>query len=142
MKHIFCIWLTVAAAVTAFATDSPEDAKAVQGNWKPVKAELAGQPMADAVLKSISLKLDHGKYEVLVESILTNGIRIELHRRCPSAGMVRPRCHLTSISFSSKLTVSSFTTFGPSGCSTSLRSWRTCFDTLNVRAVATTSTAS
>ena len=49
-----------------FAAKSPDDTKAVQGNWKPAKAELAGQPMPDAVLKSISLKLDNGKYEVFV----------------------------------------------------------------------------
>ena len=66
MKHIFYICLTAAVSLTAFAAEAPDDAKAVQGNWKPVKAELAGQPMADAVLKSISLKLDNGKYEVLV----------------------------------------------------------------------------
>ena len=66
MKHIFCLGLAVAASLSAFAADLPDDAKAVQGNWTPARAELAGQPMADAVLKSISLKLDNGKYEVLV----------------------------------------------------------------------------
>ena len=66
MKYITCICLTVAASLSAFAAGAADDAKAVQGNWKPVKAELAGQPMADAVLKSISLKLDHGNYEVFV----------------------------------------------------------------------------
>jgi len=66
MKNIFYIGLAVAVSLSAFAADSPNDAKAVQGNWKPVKAELAGQPMHDAVLKMISLKLDNGKYEVLV----------------------------------------------------------------------------
>ena len=43
-----------------------DDAKAVQGNWKPIKAELAEQPMPGAVLMSTSLKLDDGKYEVFV----------------------------------------------------------------------------
>ncbi len=66
MKHIICIGLTVAASLAAFAADSPNDAKAVQGSWTPATAELAGQPMAEAVLKSISLKLDNGKYEVFV----------------------------------------------------------------------------
>src|SRR5438094_386057 len=68
MKYLKCLLcLAVATSLNAFAAGSPDrDAKAVQGNWKPVKAELAGQPMADAVLKSISLKLDHGKYEVFV----------------------------------------------------------------------------
>ena len=67
MKYIVCICLAVCASLNAFAAGSPGDAaKAVQGNWKPVKAELAGQPMTDAVLQSISLKLDNGKYEVFV----------------------------------------------------------------------------
>src|ERR1044071_8191257 len=58
--------LALAAALPAFAAGSHNDAKAVQGKWIPVTAELAGQPMPDAVRKSISLKLDDGKYEVLV----------------------------------------------------------------------------
>ncbi len=66
MKHIFCIGLAVAASLSAFAADPPDDAKAVQGSWTPARAELAGQPVADDVLKSISLKLEHGKYEVFV----------------------------------------------------------------------------
>lgn len=74
MKRILYICLTVAASLTAFAADSPDDAKAVQGNWKPVKAELAGQPMPDAVLKNISLKLDKGKYEVFVGEHPDRGI--------------------------------------------------------------------
>ncbi len=66
MKHLLYICLTIAASLVAFAADPPDDAKAVQGNWRPVKAELAGQAMSDAVLKSISLKLENGKYEVFV----------------------------------------------------------------------------
>jgi uncharacterized protein (TIGR03067 family) len=66
MKHILYLGLVVAASLTAFAADAPDDAKAVQGSWTPVTAELAGQPMPEAVLKSISLKLDNGKYEVSV----------------------------------------------------------------------------
>jgi len=66
MKHILCLCLTFAASLSAFAAAPADDAKGVQGNWKPAKAELAGQPMADAVLQSISLKLDNGKYEVFV----------------------------------------------------------------------------
>lgn len=45
---------------------SIDDATAVQGSWQPAQAELAGKPMPDAVLKTISLKIDNGKYEVLV----------------------------------------------------------------------------
>jgi uncharacterized protein (TIGR03067 family) len=66
MKHILCIGLAVAVSLIAFAADSPADAKAVQGSWTPAKAELGGQPMPEAVLKTISLKLEKGKYDVLV----------------------------------------------------------------------------
>ncbi|EEF59013.1 TIGR03067 domain-containing protein [Pedosphaera parvula] len=67
MKYLLYICLAVAASLNAFAAGSPDDdAKAVQGNWKPAKAELAGQPMAEEILKSISLKLESGKYEVFV----------------------------------------------------------------------------
>jgi len=66
MKYIFCIGLAVAISLSAMAGDSAGDAKAVEGNWKPIKAELAGQPMAEAVMKSISLKLENGQYEVFV----------------------------------------------------------------------------
>ena len=80
MKQLFLlnlasITLAVAGLVSAFAAApysltgtnaQPDDAKAVQGMWKPVKAEIAGQPMDEAVMKSISLKLDNGKYEVFV----------------------------------------------------------------------------
>lgn len=64
MKSVLCMGLVVTAALTAFAADKPDDAKALQCTWLPVKAELAGQPIPDTVLKSISLKLDNGKYEV------------------------------------------------------------------------------
>lgn len=66
MKRIFYISLVLAASLAAFAADPTGDAKAVQGTWSPTKAELGGRPMPDAVLKRISLKLDNGKYEVLV----------------------------------------------------------------------------
>jgi uncharacterized protein (TIGR03067 family) len=66
MKHFYCIGLAMAISLVAFAGGDSDDAKDVQGNWKPVTAELAGQPMAETLLKTISLKLDNGKYEVFV----------------------------------------------------------------------------
>ena len=76
MKHFFQITVTFIAlmmASVACAADDAKvgdaksaDAKAVQGMWTPAKAELGGAPMPDAVLKTISLKLDNGKYEAFV----------------------------------------------------------------------------
>ena len=37
MNPILDNWLAVGASLIAFAADLPDDAKAVQGNWKPVK---------------------------------------------------------------------------------------------------------
>jgi uncharacterized protein (TIGR03067 family) len=65
IKYLFTTCLAVSASLGAFAAETP-DAKAIQGSWIPVKAELSGQPMANAVLKTISLKMTDGKYDVLV----------------------------------------------------------------------------
>jgi uncharacterized protein (TIGR03067 family) len=72
MKNILYVCLVFAVAQAAFADDksadkkTPGDHQAIQGDWIPVKAELAGQPMPDDVLKTISLKLTKNEYEVLV----------------------------------------------------------------------------
>ena len=66
MKRVICICLSIAASLTSFAANLADDTKEVQGSWTPVKADLGGQPMPEAVLKGISLKLDGGKYEVSV----------------------------------------------------------------------------
>jgi uncharacterized protein (TIGR03067 family) len=72
MKYILCLCLTAVVSTAAFAADLP-DAKAIEGSWTPIKAELGGQPMPDAVLKTISLKLVDGKYEVLADGHPDNG---------------------------------------------------------------------
>lgn len=63
---LFIVAIIFAGCATTSQGTMSDDAKAVQGNWKPARAELAGQPMSDAILKIISLKLDDGKYEVFV----------------------------------------------------------------------------
>jgi len=65
LKNLVLSWLVIAAALASRAADSP-DSKGVQGTWTPVKAELAGQALPDAVLKTISLKLHNGMYDVSV----------------------------------------------------------------------------
>jgi hypothetical protein len=65
MKRIFFFSLAIAVLLTSTA-GSFDDAKAVQGMWGPVKADLGGQPMTEALLKGISLKLENGTYEVFV----------------------------------------------------------------------------
>jgi len=42
------------------------DSKDIQGNWTPMKAELSGNPVPAALLKTIRLRLDDGKYEAFV----------------------------------------------------------------------------
>jgi uncharacterized protein (TIGR03067 family) len=41
---------------------------ALSGTWKPAAAELAGQPMPPPVLKTITMKIDGGRYEVTVQT--------------------------------------------------------------------------
>ena len=65
MKHLLCSGLLSATALTTLAGDS-RATKPVEGNWTPVKAELGGQPIAEDVLKTISLKLGDGTWEVHV----------------------------------------------------------------------------
>ena len=66
MKNLLYLGLAFGATLGAVPAGSGDDAAAVQGNWKPVAGELAGKPMPDAVLKMISLKLENGRYEVMV----------------------------------------------------------------------------
>jgi uncharacterized protein (TIGR03067 family) len=62
----FILACIIAAASFNVLAGTPDDAEKVQGTWKPVTAELGGQPMSDAILKLISLKLENGTYEAFV----------------------------------------------------------------------------
>jgi uncharacterized protein (TIGR03067 family) len=73
MKALLGFCLAVSASLNACTAGSPNDAQAVQGSWKPVQAELAGQAMSDTVLKSISLKLENGQYDVSVAGAADKG---------------------------------------------------------------------
>ena len=44
-----------------------DDAKMIQGIWKPVTAVLGGKPMPPPVVKAITLTLTNGMYDVAVE---------------------------------------------------------------------------
>jgi uncharacterized protein (TIGR03067 family) len=72
MKHLRWLCLVLGVSLAAFAADLP-DAKAIEGNWTPVNAELGGKPLADSILKTISLKLAGGKYEVTAGGHPDNG---------------------------------------------------------------------
>ncbi len=65
MKRSLFFALITTATVNLLAADS-HDSKSLRGDWIPVKAELSGQPMPDAMLKTISLKIGDGTYDVLV----------------------------------------------------------------------------
>ena len=69
-------WLLMGLLIgssVAGQAETTDDAKAVQGTWMPIKAELAGSVWPDAVLKTIVLKMDNGKYEVSVAGKLDKG---------------------------------------------------------------------
>jgi uncharacterized protein (TIGR03067 family) len=66
MKKLLCILVIAFASLTSFAGDDSADVKSLQGTWLPVKAELGGKPMPDAVLKKITLTLTNHDYEVTI----------------------------------------------------------------------------
>ncbi len=65
MKKLLCSLLFFASLLRSLA-GAPHDTTPVQGDWQPVKAELGGAPMPDSVLRTISLKLGNGTYDVSV----------------------------------------------------------------------------
>ena len=54
--------ILLAASATVWA----DDAKSLQGTWKPAKAELGGQALPGPALQPITLKINGDKYEVSV----------------------------------------------------------------------------
>ncbi|HTI70431.1 MAG TPA: TIGR03067 domain-containing protein [Candidatus Limnocylindria bacterium] len=66
MKLIVGTLLTLGAMLASSSVGRADDAKELEGLWKPSVAELGGQPMPEAVLKVISLKMEKGQYQVLV----------------------------------------------------------------------------
>ncbi len=66
MKIILCLCFAAVASLSVLAADDSDDAKALQGTWTPVKAELGGQPMSDQPLNVIVLELNKNEYEVTV----------------------------------------------------------------------------
>jgi uncharacterized protein (TIGR03067 family) len=73
MRFILYFAVPLLSAAVAFAADRPDDARTIQGAWTPNKAELSGKPLPDAVLTTITLKLDNGKYEASVAGELDKG---------------------------------------------------------------------
>jgi uncharacterized protein (TIGR03067 family) len=73
MEQLLGIFIAVSTSLGAVPSGPADDAAAIQGSWKPVSAELGGQAMPEAVLKSISLKLENGRYAVLVGTAPDNG---------------------------------------------------------------------
>lgn len=65
MKNTFWI-IALAVFLIGIGADRPDDGQAIQGNWRPLRAELGGVRMSEAVVKTIRLKLEKGKYEAFV----------------------------------------------------------------------------
>jgi uncharacterized protein (TIGR03067 family) len=63
-KLLFACAVFLASFVSSLAAD---DAKSIQGVWKPVTAVLGGKPMPPPVVNAITLKLTNDLYEVTVE---------------------------------------------------------------------------
>ena len=78
MRHVLCVCFLLVGGLAAIADEKGADRKAaedktaiadekaLQGEWVPVKAELAGQVMPEAFLKTIDLKISKNEYEAVV----------------------------------------------------------------------------
>jgi uncharacterized protein (TIGR03067 family) len=71
VEHLFCWSVLVCVGVGPFAlgddsAKANDDAKKMQGSWKPVSAEFAGKPFPEEVRKTKKLVLGDGKYTVTV----------------------------------------------------------------------------
>ncbi len=68
MKRVCSSLVLVAIALlpAANAGDMDKDAKAIEGDWSPVSAEMAGMKMPDEFAKSIQLNVKNGRYIVTV----------------------------------------------------------------------------
>jgi uncharacterized protein (TIGR03067 family) len=66
MKYLPILCLAAGVIARGSAAPSDGDSKNLEGFWRPVTALLSGEPMPDALLKTISLKMENGKYEVFV----------------------------------------------------------------------------
>jgi uncharacterized protein (TIGR03067 family) len=77
MRPFIPVSAALVTMLAACATTGPAfDAKHVQGTWKPESAVLGGTPMPEAVVKSITLKLHNGTYEVLVGDKPDKGVYV------------------------------------------------------------------
>ncbi len=72
-KYLLCAGLAGLLALTSALARETADERALEGNWLPVKAELGGKPMPEAVLKTISMNLEDGKYKVMADGHPDNG---------------------------------------------------------------------
>jgi uncharacterized protein (TIGR03067 family) len=53
--------------------DDKEEAKQMEGTWKPTEAELAGKKFPDEVLKTMKLVVKNDKYTVTVGKVIDSG---------------------------------------------------------------------
>ena len=77
----------IALAVTSLKAAESTDHKSLQGDWIPVKAELSGKPIPEAVLKKIHLKLGSGTYDATADGEPDKGT-FEIDPNASPKGMV------------------------------------------------------
>src|SRR5215470_4118074 len=78
MRDVLCVCFLLLGGLAAVADEkgagpkgaedktAAADQKSLEGEWVPVKAELAGQAMPEAFLKTVDLKISKNEYEAIV----------------------------------------------------------------------------
>jgi uncharacterized protein (TIGR03067 family) len=87
MKSLFGCSLLVCLCVGSFALGDDRatakgDSKKINGTWKPVKAQLAGKPYPDKILKSMKVVVKDGKYTVTAGDETDEGtVKLDLSKK-------------------------------------------------------------
>ena len=68
-----CVALLFVVAATAWCQNAATDQKKLEGKWTLVSAEVAGEKLPEAVVKSISLTLKGDEYTVKVGEAVDKG---------------------------------------------------------------------
>lgn len=68
MTRSLCVALFLALSLSCLSRgdDAKDDAKSIDGTWRPSAAELGGEKFPDEVRKTIKLVIGDGKYTVTV----------------------------------------------------------------------------
>src|SRR5439155_3504226 len=76
-----CVVLVFVVAATAWGQDAATEQKKLEGKWTLVSAELAGEKVSEALVKSVSLVFKGDEYTGLNEVVDKGTIRLDANAK-------------------------------------------------------------